>query len=467
MPGTAREIYVDGTPTNGANPWIDSLVGGGAWADSLGLPTTGGPVTISYTLHSGYFFDGFYLDFYRSWTGNESAAAQNAFSAWEAVANIDFVSASSSQADVWLFSLTDSQIDGYLGFSEMPGFSYAGEPLYMGFNNQDPSWTSSGLNAGGYAFLTLVHEIGHLLGLAHPHDGGLADDWTVFPGVTADFGDYGDYDLNQGIFSVMSYNDGWASRYPSHLAIDYGWTATPMALDIAAIQMIYGANTSYASGNNTYNLPTVNASGTFWSCIWDTGGIDVISNAGSATASIINLNAAPLTGPNAGGYVSHANNIIGGFTIANGVVIENATGGSANDTLIGNEAHNLLIGNAGVDSLLGNSGNDTLDGGGGADVLRGGDGADRYVIDTNLDQVIESSGGGADTILSSVSMTMPAHIEALILAPGLVGLGLTGSGGNDVLIGNGLASHLAGGAGDDVILAQDMNTATILALFGA
>ena len=53
MSGTATEVYVDGTPTNGNNPWIDSLVWGGAWRDTSWLPTNGGPVTISYATASG------------------------------------------------------------------------------------------------------------------------------------------------------------------------------------------------------------------------------------------------------------------------------------------------------------------------------------------------------------------------------------------------------------------------------
>ncbi|MCA3363559.1 MAG: M10 family metallopeptidase C-terminal domain-containing protein, partial [Roseomonas sp.] len=262
---------------------------------------------------------------------------------------------------------------------------------------------------------------------------------------------YGDYGLNQGIFTVMGYNDGWITQYPNHSDVSYGWTATPMALDIAAIQIIYGANTSYASGNNTYTLPTVNAAGTFWSCIWDTGGVDVISNSGSSLASIINLNAAPLTGPNAGGYVSYASNIIGGFTIANNVVIENAMGGSANDTLIGNAANNLLTGNAGTDNITGDGGNDTLDGGLGADSLFGGEGDDRFLVDTASDQVIESVGGGADTVVASVSYVMPANIEALVLGDGVLGQSLTGGSAGDLLVGNGNGNNLSGGAGNDTL----------------
>jgi len=451
MSGTAFEIFWDGTPTNGANPWIDSLVNGGVWRDSPGLASSGGPVTISYALQFGFDPYELFYGYARSWNSEEGNAVAVALSTWEAVANVDFVSAPTSQADVWFLSLYNSQIgDGYLGFSESPWFSI-GEPLYSGFNNQVISWTSGGLARGGYGFATLVHEFGHLLGLAHPHDGGFDLEGNLFPGVSSVFGDYGDYDLNQSIYTVMSYNDGWAIRYPNHSAINFGWTATPMALDIAAIQLLYGTNTTYASSNNTYTLPTMNSSGTFWSCIWDTGGLDVISNAGSSLASMINLNAAPLTGPNAGGYVSYAPTIVGGFTIANGVIIENATGGSANDTLIGNTGNSLLTGGAGWDSLSGSAGNDTLDGGSGADVLFGGEGNDRLLIDSTWDQVIESPEGGADTIVSLVSLTMPTNIEALILGEGAAALNLIGGNADDVLVGNSLSNNLSGGAGNDML----------------
>lgn len=74
--------------------------------------------------------------------------------------------------------------------------------------------------------------------------------------------------------------------------------------------------------------------------------------------------------------VSFIGGVFGGYTIANGVVIENATGGSGDDALMGNEADNVLKGNSGDDTLLGRGGDDQLRGDSGKDDLRGGEGDD-------------------------------------------------------------------------------------------
>ena len=165
-------------------------------------------------------------------------------------------------------------------------------------------------------FQTLVHELGHGLGLAHPHDNGGGS--TIWPGVTGPFDSYGSNNLNQGIFTVMSYNDGWdqvQDPYGNGLTT-YGYVAGPMAFDIAAIQYLYGANMSYHTGADTYTLPDVNAPGTYWTCIWDAGGIDQIVYGGTRNVTI-DLRAATIdNSPTGGGIPSYADGIYGGFTIA-------------------------------------------------------------------------------------------------------------------------------------------------------
>ena len=358
---TTYQTLTNGAPTGGLNPWIDTLVMGGRWSDA-----DGGTTTIGYAFTEGEGSideEGLELFTGNEWSASEKQSLRAAFATWEALADIDFVEVASADA-VINYWLTDAIGEDTLGLHIAPMMGMS-TPLPGLFNPSGSGWNSQGLSQGGYAFITLIHEIGHGIGLAHPHDGGgdLFPDFTIFPGVSSARGTYGDYNLNQGIFTTMSYNDGWATQFPTHdyegEGVGYGWQGTPMALDIAAIQTIYGANLSYASGNNSYGLPQMNSSGTFWKCIWDTDGVDEITNETSSIGSTINLNAAPLSGSNAGGYVSYGDGILGGFTIANGVMIENAVGGSGHDTLVGNSANNRLTGNLGDDTLIGGIGDDT------------------------------------------------------------------------------------------------------------
>ncbi|MEE9311014.1 MAG: DUF4214 domain-containing protein, partial [Planctomycetota bacterium] len=143
----------------------------------------------------------------------------------------------------------------------------------------------------------------------------------------------------------------------------------PMAFDIAAIQLLYGVRAA-ETGDNAYTLISENKAGTGWQSIWDTGGADTISGANSTVAATIDLRAATLEGADAGGYVSWINGIKGGFTIANGVVIENAIGGNVADMLIGNSVANTLAGNGGDDVFTGAGGNDAVDGGAGSDTAK-------------------------------------------------------------------------------------------------
>jgi Ca2+-binding RTX toxin-like protein len=253
--------------------------------------------------------------------------------------------------------------------------------------------------AGGKDFVTYLHEFGHALGLAHPHDTGGATDFPsiMFDGVVSSQ-DIGSFALNQGVFTTMGYNDGWLTGpLGASSSADYGFQKTPMALDIMALQYLYGANLQAALGNDSYVLPGQNVAGTGYSCLWDAGGIDTIIGA-TDRANVIDLRSATgLVEAGGGGFLSYADGVHGGFTIAKGAIIENARGGNLSDRLTGNAANNLLEAGAGDDILIG---------GQGADVLVGGSGADRFVFTSLGDS-------GTDMLTSDLVIDFVPGVDVL------------------------------------------------------
>ncbi len=301
----------------------------------------------------------------------------------------------SSDSDLSFTSYKDDK--NSLGAMGPPGYGLSGG--YGAFNYRGIGWDyqepgSGGLEQGGFGFVTIIHELGHGLGLAHPHDNGGGS--SVFPGVGSS-GDLGRFDLNQGVYTVMSYNDGWETNpqgEPPGYA--YGYEGTPMAIDIAVLQSKYGVNDTYHKGANTYRLPDANESGTFYACIWDAGGRDAIVCDSDASATI-DLRAATLKSkPGGGGFISYVDGIFGGFTIANQVTIENARGGAGDDVIVGNGAANRLVGGDGDDVIYGRGSGDRLNGGVGADHLVGGGGADQLRGGAGDDVLL--GGRGADEL---------------------------------------------------------------------
>ncbi|MCX7558509.1 DUF4214 domain-containing protein [Sulfitobacter sp. F26204] len=264
----------------------------------------------------------------------------------------------------------------------------------------------------GLTDVTLIHEIGHSLGLSHPFDGP-----GKLPGVTVD-GDLGDFNHNTELATRMSYNPGASNAHPG-LDIT-GEPSAYGALDIAALQLLYGANTGTGAGDTVYGIdPTLIT-------IWDTGGHDLIDFSGATDNAEIDLRPATLElDAGGGGFLSFIGSnggavANGGYTIAFGVEIEDARGGAGDDKITGNELANLLSGNGG---------NDVIDGGDGFDMAlfsgnqssytlvlnaeattvtdrrAGGDGSDRI---SNIEAV--SFGGGAD---AAFDLTRFAGTETL------------------------------------------------------
>ena len=263
------------------------------------------------------------------------------------------------------------------------------------------TFANSSLVDGSYMFYTLLHELGHSLGLKHPFDGSTDGGGPSLTG-TANAG------WDSRVFTLMSYTT--LSDHSDATGFTFNPT-TPMLLDIEAIQAVYGANYSYNAGNTVYAFND-NPGQYYFQTIWDGGGTNTIAYSGThgvtvdlreGYGSLIGNTVYAYTSTNATAYT--VNNV----WIAYGTKIQVAdlTACNAAFTVNANNYGDRIVCGTGTGAVNGGSGGDTVVIGSGTETIACGTGADTIVFDhTRASYAVSYSSGvfhvtgpnGAETI---------------------------------------------------------------------
>jgi serralysin len=455
------------TPTGDA--YVDGVLSGTKWAVTS--------FTFSFPSSASFYGSGYGsgepLTNFEALNAVQMNAVRAILADYAAVANVTFQE---------ITETATQHADIRLAESDKPGTAWAYYPTTLAeggdawFNNTKNYYDNPLL--GTYAYTAFLHELGHGLGLKHPHEA--RGSFAAMP-----------LDRDSLEYSVMSYRSYIGQSTSGGYTNQNGsYPQSLMMYDIAALQKMYGANFNTNSGNTTYSWSTstgetfINGVGQgastankIFLTIWDGGGNDTYSFSNYATGVTVDLRPGQWSTASVAqlALLHYDGSKIAAGNIANSLLyngdlrslIENAIGGSAADQLMGNVANNLLDGGGGNDRLIGDAGNDTLQGGAGTDIAVFSGARSQYQVTQLADgslSVLDMRSGtpdGSDIVwnIEQFEFSDKLYTLAEVLAdpgtptepsePSTTGLTLTGTSANNTLNGAGLDDIISGLEGAD------------------
>jgi serralysin len=378
-----------------ANIVVNSLLDGWHWSSPAISYSFIAPFTSYFT--TSYPDNTFWAQISALSAIQQSATAR-ALTQWSNVANIQFTQTADDASTAGTIRL---------GFSYSHAWGSFVALTYVPYNNPsggdlwiDPaatdiiggyaagSFANSSFLDGSYVFYTLLHELGHSLGLKHPFEASTDGGGPSLTGTS-----FSGWDCR--VLTLMSYTT--LSDHADAIGFTFNPT-TPMLLDVEAIQAVYGANYAYNSGNTVYAFND-NPGQYYFETLWDGGGTNTIAYSGTHAVtvdlregygSLIGNPVYAFTATNPAAY--SVNNV----WIAYGAKIQVADLSSCNAayTINANNYGDKIICGTGSGTVNGGSGGDTVVVGSGPETIVCGAGADTIVFDhTRASYSISYAGG--------------------------------------------------------------------------